>query len=139
MANSGPYLFPDPASPSFSVGALYNLPINNVGDIGFSANWTYTGSQQTHPTSVGDSTYKQPGYGLVNAQVRWTTEDKRIGLTFFVNNLLDKTYASYSTRFGGGYWDQGGPGSGVGAAPRSSLNVVRGRPREWGLQLGYNF
>ena len=78
-------------------------------------------------------------YGLVNARLRFVPNDGAVSLTLFANNLLDETYASYAQRFGGGFWDSG---SGVGplAAPlRSALGEVRGRPREVGLTVQYDF
>jgi iron complex outermembrane receptor protein len=51
---------------------------------------------------------------------------------------LDETYATYSTRFGGGFWDAG-PSLGGAVPQRSSLNVVRGQPRQVGVTLQVNF
>jgi iron complex outermembrane receptor protein len=60
-------------------------------------------------------------------------------ISLFGNNLADDHYATYATRFGGGFWDHG---SGVApdAAPlRSARSVVRGRPREYGITIQHNF
>jgi len=139
VANSGPYLFPEPSKFSYNAGATYLVPVENMGNLAFSLNWSHQSSQHTHPTSGGDSDYLLPGYGLLSGRIRWTTEDDRIALTVFAQNLLDKTYASYATRFGGGYWDVGGPPRGGGAPFRSVRNVVRGQPMSWGVTLQYNF
>ena len=61
-----------------------------------------------------------------------------VTITLFANNLFDKTYATYAQRFGGGFWDSGS-GAGLAAPPRSALSEVRGRPREVGLSLQYDF
>ena len=61
-----------------------------------------------------------------------------MAVTFFSNNRLDKAYGVFAQRFGGGFWDSGA-GAGPAAPPRSALSEVRGRPREVGLTLQYNF
>jgi iron complex outermembrane receptor protein len=138
VANSGPYLFPEPPAHSGSVGGLYRTSLGSSGDLDFSLNYAYVDEQRTHPTSDTDSDYLQPSYGLVNGRVQWTSPDDRYSVALFANNLLDETYAVYSTRFGGGFWDAG-PGLGFAAPQRSSLNVVRGQPRQVGVTLQVNF
>jgi iron complex outermembrane receptor protein len=64
--------------------------------------------------------------------------DLPVTLTAFANNVLDKVYATYAQRFGGGFWDAGPPST-LSAPPRSALSEVRGRPREVGLTLRYDF
>ncbi len=76
--------------------------------------------------------------GLMNSRLQWTSPSTKDTVSLFANNLLDKTYASYATRFGGGYWDAGS-GAGVAAPLRSALGAVRGRPREFGVQYQHNF
>jgi iron complex outermembrane receptor protein len=51
---------------------------------------------------------------------------------------MDKVYATYATKFGGGYWDSGA-GTGLAAPPRSATQSVMGRPREFGITLQHNF
>jgi iron complex outermembrane receptor protein len=50
-------------------------------------------------------------------------------------------YGSYAARLGGAFWDSANPaaGGGIAAPPRSALSVTRGRPREYGVTLQYNF
>lgn len=138
VANSGPYLFPEPPKHSGSVGGLYEMSLGDNGDLNFSMNYAYVGEQRTHPTSGTDSDYLQPDYGLVNGRIQWTSPDDRYSVSLFANNLLDETYATYSTRFGGGFWDAG-PSLGGAVPQRSSLNVVRGQPRQVGVTLQVNF
>jgi iron complex outermembrane recepter protein len=138
VANSGPNLFPAQPSPSYNVGATYSVPIGNTGRLGFNVNYAYVGEQETHPTAGTDSSYLLPSYDLVNARLSWTGADNRYQISLFGNNLLDETYATYATRFGGGFWDSGS-GVGLAADPRSARSVVRGRPREFGITLQYNF
>lgn len=140
-ANSGPNLYPDVPEITFNVGATYNT-FTAIGEFTFNLNYAYTDEQATHPTSGTDSSYTLPAIELVNARVRFVPEGAPVTITAFANNLLNNTYATYAQRFGGGYWDQGGPPSRLHplALPaRSALAVVRGRPREVGVSLQYNF
>lgn len=43
-------------------------------------------------TVAGDPDGTMPGYGVVDFQVGWRSDDGRKSLTFFVENILDKTY-----------------------------------------------
>jgi iron complex outermembrane receptor protein len=137
VANSGPNLFPDAPSPSFNIGATYAADFG-FGPTTFNLNYAYVGEQETHPTAVGDSAFRMEDYGIVNARIRLVPNDGAVSVTLFANNLLDETYATYAQRFGGGFWDAGS-GVGPAAPPRSALGEVRGRPREVGLTLQYDF
>jgi len=142
VANSGPNLFPAQASPTWNLGASYRLKDTSVGDFTFNLNYASVGSQETHPTKATttpfDSGYVLPTYGLLNGRVQWVMDGGRNTISLYANNIIDKTYATYASRFGGGYWDSGA-GTGLAAPPRSALQVVRGRPREVGITLQHNF
>src|SRR5690606_12713641 len=86
-----------------------------------------------------DSRYELAGYGLLNARIAYTSPDERWELALFGNNLNDKTYGNFATRFGGGYWE-GGPPAPVNlkAPERSAVGITRGRPLNWGLSFKYN-
>ena len=130
-------LFPDIPSPTYNVGASWSVH-PAFGDVTFNANYAYVGKQATHPTEGTDSSYTLPSYGLVNARIRMELENIPVTVTAFANNLLDKTYATYAQRFGGGFWDSPS-GAGLAAPPRSALSEIRGRPREFGLTVQYDF
>ncbi len=141
VANSGPNLYPDVPKVTFNIGATYAAPVS-FGEFTFNVNYSYTDEQATHPTDTGDSAYTLPAIELVNARIRFEPLDAPVSVSVFANNLLDKTYAVYGSRFGGGYWDQGGPLARLHplAVPaRSALSEVRGRPREVGVTLQYDF
>jgi len=141
VANSGPNLYPDVPKFTFNVGATYNT-VTSIGEFTLNLNYTYTDEQATHPTNTGDSAFTLPAIELVNARIQFIPEGSPVRVSVFANNLLDKTYATYAQRFGGGYWDQGGPPASLNPLarpPRSALAEVRGRPREVGLSLQYNF
>lgn len=141
VANSGPNLFPGPPEFTFNVGATYSVDVG-PGELTLNANYAHTSDQATHPTAEGDSAYQLPAIDLVNARIRFEPDNAPVSISLFANNLLDNTYASYATRFGGGYWDRGGPTSiqiPLAAPERTALFVVRGKPREVGLTLEYDF
>jgi iron complex outermembrane receptor protein len=137
-ANTGPNLFPAQASPSGNFGVTYAQPLGNLGGLAFNANYSYVGEQETHPTTGTDSNYLLPSYSLVNSRIQWTSPSGKGTVSLFGNNLLDKTYSTFATRFGGGFWDAGS-GAGVAAPLRSARGAVRGRPREFGVTIQYNF
>jgi iron complex outermembrane receptor protein len=138
IANSGPNLFPDQASPTFNVGATYGFTLSNQSRIGFNVNYAYVGKQATHPTSGTDSDYELPAYDLVNARLQWMSSKGNDSVSLFGQNLTDEVYATYATRFGGGYWDSGS-GTAAAAPLRSARSVVRGRPRSFGITYQHNF
>ena len=141
VANTGPNLFPGPPEFSFNIGANYFAEIA-PGDVTFNLSYAYTSDQPTHPTAEGDSAYQLPAIELVNARIKFEPRNTPLSISLFANNLLDNTYSSYATRFGGGYWDRGGPLSvqiPLSAPERSALFVVRGKPREVGLTVQYDF
>jgi iron complex outermembrane receptor protein len=144
VANSGPYLFPSQPSPSYNIGATYTVPLKTAGDLNFNLSYSYVGDQPTHPSDLVDSQYILPSYGIVNGRMTWRSPDRKISLSLFANNLLDKTFATYASSFGGGYWDAGGPPSTdprnvSQIPPRRAIGFTMGRPREVGLTLQYNF
>lgn len=131
-------LFPDAPSPTFNIGATWVGDVPG-GELQLNANYTWQGEMETHPSSGTDSSYTLPSYGLLNARARLTLNDYPISFTLFSNNLLNKTYATYAQRFGGGFWDSGNRLA-TGALPdRSALSENRGRPREVGLTVQYSF
>jgi iron complex outermembrane receptor protein len=140
LSNSPPgtvNLFPDVPSPTFNVGATW-APETPLGQLTMNASYAYVGEQETHPSSGTDSSYTLPSYGLLNARIQLELEDMPVTFTAFANNLLDKVYSTYAQRFGGGYWDSPS-GAGPAAPLRSATSEVRGRPREFGFSIQYDF
>jgi iron complex outermembrane receptor protein len=144
VLNKGPYLFPDQPMPSYNLGLNYRSLETPWGEFVFSLNYAYRGPQQTYPgsltypTGTVDSAYELPSYGLLNTRLQWSTANGKNVIALYANNLTDKAYATYATRFGGGFWDSGA-GTGRAAPPRSALQWVMGRPREIGITLQHNF
>ena len=155
VANGGPNLFPPQASPTWNLGATYSLRNTDVGSFTFNVNYSYTSEQESYPEStdpalLSDGSYLMPNYDIVNARFQWTSNDKKNVVTLFANNLLDKTYENFATKFGGGFWDGfnsqtgiraglGTVAAGVGAPLRNMVSVTRSRPREFGITYQYNF
>ena len=155
VANGGPNLFPPQASPTWNIGATYSLRNTSVGSFGFNVNYSYTSDQQTYPEStdpalLSDGSYLMPSYSVMNARIQWTSPENKNVITLYANNLLDKTYENFATKFGGGFWDafntqtgiQAGLGTvapGVGAPLRNMVSATRSRPLEFGITYQYNF
>lgn len=130
-------LFPDVPSPTWNIGATWS-PETKMGQLSFNANYAFVGEQATHPSEGTDSSYTLPSYGLLNARAQLRLDSMPLSISVYGSNLLDKVYATYAQRFGGGFWDAGS-GTGLAAPLRSALSEVRGRPRELGLTLQYDF
>ena len=155
VANGGPNLFPPQASPTWNAGATYALRNTDAGSFTFNVNYSYTSAQESYPEStdpalLSDGAFRMPSYDMVNTRLQWTSTDQKNTVTLYANNLLDKTYENFATKFGGGFWDgfnsqtgiRAGLGSaapGVGAPLRNMVSVTRSRPREFGVTYQYNF
>jgi iron complex outermembrane recepter protein len=152
-ANGGPNLFPPQASPTYNIGATYSftgrMNDKSIGDFTYNLNYSYTDEQQTYPESTdpaanSDAAYLLDSYRIVNTRLQWVSPGKSSLITLFVNNVLDEDYATFGTKFGGGFWDTFNPGlgqlpAGVGAPLRNMVSVTAARPREYGVTFQYNF
>jgi len=91
-------------------------------DLSYAPHFTYTlGVDLTVPTSAGevvfnvtdaynsgfysepDNRLKQGSYHLLNASIRWTSEDEKYTARLFVNNILDEAVASQFLSFAAGF------------------------------------
>jgi iron complex outermembrane receptor protein len=159
-ANNGDFLSPGAPEDSYSLGGRLRLPLQRGADLTLGLSYAHTGPQQTiqggtslacfnpvtgAPNPVPnwgfDTRYELPEYALVNGRVRYTSASGNWELTVFGNNLTDEVYGSYGGRSGGAVWDAANPtaGGGIAAPERSSVQVTRGRPREYGVTFQYNF
>lgn len=155
--NNGPFLFPAPMDKSWSLAANYNFK-TSYGNYAFNLSNAHSGPMQTHPggftaeenaiyncgafaATFIDSRYEVPSYDVVNASIRFTPDEGKWAATVYVNNLADEAYANNAQSFGRGFWTQGGPagGTGLSAPARSAVADYRGRPREYGVMMQYNF
>jgi iron complex outermembrane receptor protein len=131
------YLNPDIPKTSFTVGGSYAVDAG-VGRVTMNMNYAYVGKFSVYPDNSADSGHVLPAYGVVNSRLQLAPHDFPVTLTVYANNLLNTVYATFAQRFGGGFWDAGAP-TGLAAPPRSMLSSLRGRPREVGLTVKYNF
>jgi iron complex outermembrane recepter protein len=159
--NNGLFIFPPPMDRSFALGGRYVIPAQR-GNFTIGVNYRRTGPMETHPggltpeqaefygcpagpggppvpTWFRDSRYQVSSYDLVNATVRYTSDDGRWMASLYGNNLTDEVYANNAQSFGRGYWTAGGPALGINSVMRGAWAEYRGRPREWGLTFQYNF
>jgi iron complex outermembrane recepter protein len=156
--NNGPFLFPPPMDRSFALGGRYAVPLRSGANVTIGLNWSRTGPMQTHPggftpeenaiygcsafsMTFVDSRHEVPSYSMVNASLRYTSDDGRWTAGIYGNNLTDEVFANNAQAFGRGYWTMGGPlgGQGISAPARNAIAEYRGRPREWGVTFQYNF
>lgn len=131
------YLFPDVPKRTWNIGATWNPQLPG-GRMTANLSYSHQGSLQTFLTLAPDASYELPAYGLLNGRLKFELDDRPISITFYGQNLLDKTYRTYAQRFGGGFWDSGS-GVGPAAPPRNGLSVMRGRPREMGVTVEFGF
>jgi iron complex outermembrane receptor protein len=152
-SNNGRNLFPGPVEDSYTLGLRGNNLMGNGGKrLAWSLSYAHVGEQETHPGSAGmaelgclgavrftDSAYRAPSYDLLNGRISLINGDGKWAVTLFGNNLTDENYATYASRFGGGFWEGSPVAVGPRAPDRSALGRTMGRPREYGVELKYNF
>ncbi|WP_432379910.1 TonB-dependent receptor [Duganella sp. P38] len=78
----------------YTLGATYNTPLTESGYRGiFNLNYQHQ-SEVNYDLSVNPLTI-QRAYGVLNGSVAVTDPSSQIKVTFYVNNLLDKSYNSF--------------------------------------------
>jgi iron complex outermembrane receptor protein len=88
------------------------------GDLRFGATVNYSDEFSYTP----DNLYTEPSKVLANASVDWMSEDERIRIGAYVNNLTDEEYHTHNAVLAAsGGWRVPGP------------------PRQYGVRLRYNF
>ncbi|ODP37176.1 hypothetical protein BFL28_02795 [Sphingomonas turrisvirgatae] len=122
---------------SYSLGASYEMPVAEAGDLAFDLNWGWKASQVSYPSPTNFITL--PSYGLLNGRISFAAEGGW-SIALFGNNLTDKYYLT-------GAFDPSGPST----KPTPGLTGVAhdrvfgftmldiGRPREFGVELSYKF
>ncbi|MET0546723.1 MAG: TonB-dependent receptor [Caulobacterales bacterium] len=103
------------------LAADYRLPLNNdQGSLTFGGNVTYRSSMATSP--VDNPIAAQSKYALVDALVTYRSEDERLSLSVYGQNLTDKYYITTGEATGG----------------LLGFQVV-GRPRTWGVRASMQY
>ena len=77
-----------------NLGATYNFPI---GESGYSGIANVNGQYQSSVNYdlAANPLADQKGYGTVNGSIAFFNPSQNVKLTFYVNNLFDKSYASF--------------------------------------------
>lgn len=122
---------------SYTLGASYKVPVNEVGDVAFDFNYGWKDKQLSYPSPTNFVTL--PSYGLLNGRISFEAA-AGWSLAVFGNNLTNKYYLT-------GGFDPSGPST----KPTPGLTGVAhdrvfgftmldiGRPREVGVELAYKF
>ena len=122
---------------SYSLGASYETPIGEAGDLAFDINWGWKDKQLSYPSPT--NFIVQPAYGLLNGRIAFEAKGGWT-VAVFGNNLTNKYYLT-------GGFDPTGPAS----KPTPGLTGVAhdrvfgftmldiGRPREVGVEVSYRF
>jgi iron complex outermembrane recepter protein len=106
---------------SFNAGGQVTQELGTAGDLVWRVDASYSSE---YFNDVGNAPLvAEDGYTLVNARVTFNTANRRWKVSAFVTNLTDARY-----------YISGNTSPSFGLA-----EVAFGRPREWGLTLGYNF
>ncbi len=122
---------------SYTLGASYEMPVSDAGDMTFDLNWGWKDSQASFPSPTNFIIV--PSYGVLNGRVAFEA-NAGWSVALFANNLTDEYYLT-------GAFDPSGPAS----KPTPGLTGVAhdrvfgftmldiGRHTELGVELRYEF
>ena len=119
-----------PNSPKFKfvLGAEQRVPLGSSGEAVLGANFSWREKAQM---LVDQNPYGiQPDIGILNLSAGWQSDDKKLAVTLFCNNVLDKHYFTDLEDFWSAPW--GGTNTIVGQPARDSY-------RYFGLKLKAGF
>ena len=106
---------------SFNVRANYVKDLNNGGNIRGSVGYAYTGKQ--YYTEFNDPRMMADGYGILDANLKYTFPDGNLSVNVWGKNLTDEFVVS-------------------GAFAVSTSRTITGTylpPRQYGVTVGYRF
>ena len=75
----------------------YRVPFANGGSILLRGEYNHRSRQYFTPANV--TAQSQPGYGLINANIGYTSPDKRWQIVLYGRNLADKEYVTTTASF----------------------------------------
>lgn len=104
---------------SYNVGANYELETQASGTLNFDVNYAYSGSFAWD----ADNVLRQPSYGLLDAQVKFTLPSDPIFFRVWAKNLTKERYYVAQIQ------SDGARGS----------SAMPGMPRTYGLDVGFKF
>lgn len=109
---------------TYAVGATFDVPLS-VGFFSANVNYNYRSRQST--TSTDSNSVLLAGYGLLSARLQYDSPNRDWNIALVGTNLANKLYYI----------------GGIDFARRETLIGISqldvGRPREYGIQLRYNF
>jgi iron complex outermembrane receptor protein len=76
------------------LGGTYNFPLGESGYSGV-ANLNYQYQSAVNFDLLNNPLLEQKGYGIVNGSIALNDPSHSFKVTLYVNNLFDKTYASF--------------------------------------------
>jgi len=122
---------------SYTLGAGYELPVGDAGNVTFDVNWGWKDEQASFPSPTNFIIL--PSYGVLNGRVAFEANDGW-SVAVFANNLTDEYYLT-------GGFDPSGPATkptpGLTGVPHDRVfgftMLDIGKPREFGLELRYEF
>ncbi len=77
-----------------NAGATYNFPVGETGYSGI-ANLNYQYQSEVNFDLGNNPLLKQEAYGILNGSIAFSDPTHSLKVTLYVNNLLDKSYASF--------------------------------------------
>jgi iron complex outermembrane receptor protein len=115
---------------SYTLGANYSIPMSNGGQILLIANYGYMDDYARDAayqrTKIDDNgvPVEEPGYGILNARLRYEPVDRNYSIELWGTNLTDELYTNggFDTHDTWGY----------------DFSII-GRSREVGVSLGFEF
>lgn len=111
-----------PSAPavSYNLLARYYQMLSGGSELAFQLDYSW---QDEHFLQVeNDAFSRHPDYGIANAKITWHSADRNWSVSGFVKNLTDEEYFTYQNTLG----DDWGYG-------------VWGKPRTWGVRVGWEF
>ena len=103
----------------FATTVAYNTEVAFGGKVNAQATWSFIGEQ--HPNIGNNPEYVMPSYSRVDANLNWTSQDEKVSVLLFIQNLFDEIgLVEYL------------PISGLGSNPSIGYPT---NPREMGVQL----
>lgn len=108
-------------SPSFSgnLSVDYHVPVRDWGEFRTFVSYGYQGEHSIDPD------YVQEAYGLLSANISFSSADENWSVSLWGNNIEDKAYIRQ-------YTDQG-------RAVQGHVGATRNEPRTYGMAVSYRF
>jgi len=107
---------------SSNLGISYAIDLDNDAQLTLRGDWSYSGS--SFKDVVNTPQLIQKAYSLVNGRITYKPSEGNWTVSVLVTNLTDTRYITSGLSTLGSF---------------GAVEAVYGRPREWGITLGYEF